>query len=94
MLHVEGGSRGHTLHSYIVQTWQRLNCTIYGRSTLGNSIGSGSGVHMRTYIIHGKLQVVDMVMLILSSGSILLCCLKRQELLDESVYASRCVSYL
>jgi hypothetical protein len=35
-----------------------------------------------------------MVMLILSFGNILLCCLKRQEVLDESVYASRCVSYL
>lgn len=62
--------------------------TIYDYSTLGNNIDSGSGVYMRTHIVHGKPlffdkehgkpQVIDMVTLILLSGTMLLCCLKSQ----------------
>ena len=37
---------------------------------------------------------MQMLMPILLSGSTLLFCSKHQELVDESVYASRCVSYM
>jgi len=37
---------------------------------------------------------VQMLMPILLSGSTLLFCSKHQGLVDESVYASRCVSYI
>ena len=56
---------------------------------------SGTGVQMSMHIIHNKHQVaaVQMLMPILLSGSTLLFCSKHQGLVDESMYASRCVSY-
>ena len=62
---------------------------------LSNDMCSGTGVHMSTHIIYNKHQVaaVQMLMPILLSGSTLLFCSKHQGLVDESVYASRCVSY-
>jgi len=62
---------------------------------LSNDMCSGTGVHMSTHIIHNKHQVAAVQMLtpILLSSSTLLFCSKHQGLVDESVYASRCVSY-
>jgi hypothetical protein len=63
---------------------------------VGNDMCSGTAVHMSTHIIHNKHQVaaVQMLMPILLSGSTLLFCSKHQGLVDESMYASRYVSYM